>query len=445
MRLNRSSSSLGRTAAAGIALALAVSGCEKAAVPAGLDAAANPLTSLSTIIATCAVSTGEVKVRRKGLPYWEDVTPGVVFRAGDWVKTGPKGFARIEFLTSGKLELDADAVIIIDTPSDVASDGGEGKPVPMVAVESGNVRAVMGLDLSDDSPTVPLVIKNQDGSRVRLEAKKGEEPVEFLLSKGDKGTQVAVTKGEATVVGSDGTAQEMRHGQVSDMAGGQASAPADLIAFPESLEPGIDARFWAKPDLFFPQVKLGWSAVPGATGYRVQIGRDLSFQTLLESTDLGKVTSYQYLAPEEGVYTWHVASRDAQGRYGEFGFARRFYLEREKPKDLLIGPEDGATVTFIDTAPKLTFSWQSSADAKSYRLVINSTGDLLRKPVLSVRSNGQRVQIDAPPPGEYQWGVFIEGKVLQPIFLKPRHFVLRKGDKEKAKLKGPAKINKWGE
>jgi hypothetical protein len=154
-------------------------------------------------------------------------------------------------------------------------------------------------------------------------------------------------------------------------------------------------------------------------------------------------TSVTFEPPEQGVYAWHVASRDGSGRFGEFGFARRFYLEKEKPRELLIGPLDGATFSFIDAAPRITFSWQPAGDAMSYRVVVATSPDLLRTAKVNLKTSGQRADVGTLPPGEYDWGAYVEGKVLQPIFLKPRHLTIRKGDK--AKLKTPKKINQWGD
>lgn len=394
------------------------------------------------VVASCTASAGPVQVRRAGATYWEEVSVGTVFRAGDWVKTGKAGSARIEFTAGGGLELAAEAVVVIDTPEPPPeADGGAAAAAPMISLESGEARAFM-MDLSQEGEVIaPLTIKGRDGARVKLERPKGEQAVEVRLRGDEGGTEVAVTRGAVLLTSSDGGERTIARGQVTDVRAGAASAPVELISFPDSIAPGIDARFWTKPEL---QIKLVWRAVTGAAGYRLQIAGDLSFQALLQSIDFGEeVTSYAFVPPHEGVYAWHVAARDAAGHWGEFGFARRVYLESEKPKELLIGPEDGALITFIDSPPKVVFSWQSAADVKSYRLVIGSGPDILQSAVVSLKTSGQRVEVSDLPPGQYVWGAFIEGKLLQPIFLEPRRLTLRKGEGDK--LRTPKKINQWGD
>ncbi len=395
----------------------------------------------SPVIASCTASEGLVQVRRAGTAFWEAVSVGTVFRPGDWVKTGSPGSARVEFTAGGGLELSADAVVIIDVPEPPPeADGGAASAAPMVSMESGEVRAFLA-DLNlDDEAAHPLTIKGRDGARVKLERQQGEQAVEVRLRSGESGTEMAVTSGAVLLTSGDGSEVKVGQGQVSDIRAGLASAPVELIPFPESVAPGIDARFWAKPDL---EIKLVWHAVPGAAQYRLQIASDLSFQKLLQSVDLGEVTSYAFVPPEEGIYAWHVAARDEAGHWGEFGFARRIYLESEKPKELLIGPENGAVISFIDSPPKVVFSWQSAADAKTYRLVIGSGPDILKSAKVNLKTTGQRVEVPTLPPGSYVWGAFIEGKVLQPIFLEPRRLTLRKGDA--GQLRTPKKINQWGD
>src|SRR5204863_27464 len=120
------------------------------------------------------------------------------------------------------------------------------------------------------------------------------------------------------------------------------SAVAELIEFPVSAEPSIDARFLYKAGVI---IRLGWKPVDGAAGYKVQIAHDLSFQSLASTAEV-EGTAFAFTPPVAGMFAWRVAAKDAQGRFGEFGFARRIFCEAEQPKDLLVGPEDKAILKF---------------------------------------------------------------------------------------------------
>jgi len=189
-------------------------------------------------------------------------------------------------------------------------------------------------------------------------------------------------------------------------------------------------------------IRLAWRQVPGASGYRIQLGHDLAFQAIDLSREL-TATELSFTPKGPGMQSWRVAARDAEGRYGEYGFARRFYTEKEPPKDLLIGPEDGATLRFTDEAPPVTFSWESAGAADSYRLVVARGPDLLNQKIISMTSEGQRLQLEGLDPGTVYWGVYIDDdKTPEPIFVKARRLVLDKVEKPKVTV--PKAITDWG-
>jgi hypothetical protein len=247
-----------------------------------------------------------------------------------------------------------------------------------------------------------------------------------------------MTTGEL-LVGSGVAKQALKSGQAVDVGEGTVSAPIELIGFPASVDPGVDARFHFKPGM---SIRMNWRTVSEATGYRIQLGRDLSFQAIVATAET-QSADFTFAPREPGMHSWRVAARDASGRYGEYGFARRFYTEKEPPRDLLIGPEDGAALRFTDEAPPITFSWQSAGAADSYRLVIASGPDLLGQKVMSTTSEGQRVQLEGLAPGDYYWGVYVDDeKAPEPIFVKARRLVLQRVEKPKVKV--PKALSDWG-
>lgn len=419
-----------------VAAVLAVAACKKSQPPAPPPAdagAAEAAKSLAAIVASCAAMDGDVQVRRAGGKEWATVATGAVFRAGDVVKTGPAGFVRIEFLSGGGLELEADAEVAIDLVPP-AAPAVAGAPAPQaesrVSVERGVVRGYMPAK----ADAAPIVLRTAEGKDVRLAPAAGEKPVAVRLTRGARGTEVAVTSGEVRV-----GETTLRSGQAADATAQGPAEVVELIEFPASVEPGIDARFRWDPQL---TIRISWRPVAGASGYRVQIARDLAFQSVEQAFDVeGAQTT---LVPRtEGVYAWRVASRDGAGRLGEYGFARRIYLEKEQPKDLLVGPSDGHVINFAEQLPPIEFTWQSSANAAAYRLVIARGPDLLAQKLMELETSGQRLEVVALEAGTYYWGVYVKDpKAPQPIFVKARQLVLQKVAKPKVKV--PRAIKEWG-
>jgi hypothetical protein len=258
------------------------------------------------------------------------------------------------------------------------------------------------------------------------------------LTRGARGTEVAVTSGEVRVAGSAG-ARTLAAGQVADLAGDGAGDVSHLIEFPRSVEPGIDARFRFQGAL---AIRLAWTPVVGAAGYRVQVARDLAFHEVEETVDV-RLVELTFLPRGEGLYAWRVASRDAAGRLGEYGFARRIYCEREQPQDLLVGPPDGQVVRFSDEPAPVEFTWQSAADAAAYRLVIATGPDLLAEKVLDLETADQRIEVPALPPGAYHWGVFVKDlRAPIPIFVRARQLQVQKVGAPRVKV--PRAIREWG-
>lgn len=417
------------------AVALALVACQRQPKPQASTGAG--VQSLSAIVATCANSVGEVQVRRGGGQSWEAVQTGAVFRVGDEVRTGALSFVRVEFLTGGGLELEENASVVIDQapPQDAPGTAPAGTE-NRVSVQSGVVRGFLP-QATEGAEPLGLVIRTTEGEQ-RLKAKPGEKPATFRVTRAAKKTELAVTQGEARVATAKGE-RSLRRGQAVEVARGEVSAPVDLIDFPASLAPGIDARFQFKPDL---SVRLAWKPVAGAQAYRVQVAHDLAFQAVEQAADVTS-TDFAFSPKVPGVHVWRVAAKDAAGRYGEYGFARRLFAEKEAPRDLLVGPEDGAVLRFVDRSPPIAFSWESAGAARRYRVVVASGPDLLEQKVMATGTQEQRLEMEGLTAGNYYWGVYVDdARTPEPIFVKPRRLTLVKAEKPKVRV--PRAISEWG-
>jgi len=414
-------------------LALGACGDKKKAAAAAPDAGA---ASALSVIATCADVKGEAQVRRAGKPYWEPLAEGGTLRDGDWVRTLSGTHARLEFLQGGSLELSENAVVVVEMPEPSEVPAGVA-PAPRVSVESGEVQAVPAEPKGEEDELPPLLVRTKDGNTTVLQPQKGAEKTAFRLSASDAGVAVAVTKGRATFRSGDSQVA-VPAGQAAVLGEGAAPVPVVLPDFPASIAPGIDARLLFEEGI--TSTRLTWAPVSGAVGYRLQIARDFSFTIQARIIDL-TLTSFTMKPDSKGLYVWRVATKAPNGLVGEYGFARRIFFEAEEPRELLLGPEDGTTVSFAGPPPSVTFTWQGAAQNPTYRLMVSRALDPQAEPVVNQVTTEQRADVNTLQAGEYRWGVYVDGKVLKPLFLKPRKLIVKAVPR--AVVKTPSKINKW--
>ncbi|MBL8953863.1 MAG: hypothetical protein JNK82_24010 [Myxococcaceae bacterium] len=389
-----------------------------------------------SVIATCADVKGEAQVRRAGKPYWEPLAEGGTLRDGDWVRTLNDTHARLEFLQGGSLELSENAVVVIEMPEPSEVPAGAAA-APRVSVESGEVQATPAEPKSEDDELPALLVRTKDGKTTVLQPQKGAEKTAFRLSASDAGFAVAVTRGSATF--RSGSAQvAVPAGQAAVLGPEGPAAPVELPDFPASVAPGIDARLLFEEGA--SSTRLVWAPVNGAVGYRLQVARDFSFTVQARIIDL-TLTSFALKPDSKGLYVWRVATKAPNGVVGEYGFARRIFFEAEEPKELLLGPEDGTTVSFAGASPSVAFTWLTAAQNPTYRLMVSKAADPQTEPVANLVTTEQRAEVSTLGAGEYRWGVYVDGKVLKPLFLKPRRLIVKAVPK--AVVNTPKKINKW--
>jgi hypothetical protein len=341
------------------------------------------------------------------------------------VRTQAKSSVRLQLLGQGYLDLGPESTVLMD------HDGEGATRTLLVRLERGSAR---GATTATKEGATPIVIQSIDGSRARLRAAEDGKPMEFRLTGRDSGkTELAVLKGSARVANAQGEVV-LQDGTAIDVDEKKPNEVVQLLAFPKSLRPGADARYqFAKG----AKVRLEWAPVPQASSYVLEIARDLSFEDVLSSSTLTG-TKHAFAPEDEGTYAWRVAARDAGGRQSEFGFARRFFTEKEIPRDLLLAPRDATRLAHGEGAqPRVTFSWQPVGDAKAYRLVIRKSGDTGGDPVLEKETTVPRLVVETLEDGAYTWGVYvIRGETESPIFLTLRTLAIRQQEAPRARTDG---------
>lgn len=366
---------------------------------------------------------GNVEVRRTGAEYWASAQSPTPLAAGDWLRSDSTGTARIEFTEGATLLLQPDALIVIDR---APSDGGDHlETKPLLVVLRGEVRG----QLNDSE----ILIRDDNGNIVPLRSNDGK--VEFRLVGSENSTEVLVSVGEATL-GYGEESVVVIAGEVRVFAGGTVSEAMETLRFPKNIEPPIDARFaWTTGTT----IDFQWQPVDGASAYKLELATDLSFNFSVAS-EVVQGTRFSRKFDNPGVYAWRVASRDADGRFGEFGFARRIFLEEEKPKEHLLLPRAGTIMGYVDTPPPVAFSWRKSDDAKRYLFVISRSADLLRETELERETTSNEITIDKLESGNFYWGVFINESTPKPLFLSARRLTVKKVRSATVETK----VDPWG-
>ncbi|NBD13445.1 hypothetical protein GTY96_31245 [Corallococcus sp. c25j21] len=396
-----------RGAFMGLVLLLIVAGCTRTSEGEGVSEAASR--ELAAIVATCAAAQGPVDTMRTTSAYWEPFEAGATFRAGDWVRTGPGAFVRIELRGGGRIELEELTVVVVERP---APEEGSG---PVVTLESGSTRGV----LAEDAPrNGPLVLRGDDGRQVTLTAGAHTGPTEFRVTRTPRGMRLSVSRGRL-VLSEGGNRRTLDAGGWLDVSRGLEDSEPDGPPFPASLSPGVDARIAWSPELRIP---LTWKALDGAKGYQVQVARDLGFTRRVIDMRV-EAPGFMFIPPEPGMFAWRVAAVDASGQPGESGFARRIFVDRKRPRAMLVAPRDGYETPDATAAEEIVFAWQSTGGAPRYRLVVARDREL-RHPVLVREGSPQQVVLPGLAPGEYYWGVYVAEDPPVPLFQKARKLVV---------------------
>ena len=153
------------------------------------------------------------------------------------------------------------------------------------------------------------------------------------------------------------------------------STPVHATDVPELISPvnGITTTpdLGDYPPLAIPEFK--WTAVEGATSYRLQVSGDIGFTTTAVNitTPNTSYTPTNATVFPDGIWYWRVRV-EAPAPIGEYSsiwsFTKQWATETNKP--ILNEPADGATVDFYDSP---LFSWRPVMGAAEYKLQIYSS------------------------------------------------------------------------
>ena len=136
---------------------------------------------------------------------------------------------------------------------------------------------------------------------------------------------------------------------------------------------------------------FSWSAVSGATKYRIQISTSPGFSPLVYSVDTVNRKATPPADLPLGVLYWRVAGTDGGAGIGPF--TQSDFTKAWGNAPVIDTPVDAATFNF-PTQPVL-FDWQPLANAKNYTLEIDDADDFI-SPLVQATTNNTNFTLTEP-------------------------------------------------
>lgn len=187
------------------------------------------------------------------------------------------------------------------------------------------------------------------------------------------------------------------------------SGPAYAIDAPTPLTPANGVTVTATgyggtlavPPNAFPE--FSWSAVEGATRYKLQISPDIAFTTKQEfTTPLTRYTPTSLSSFPDGLYYWRVLVDAPEVSFPSppRSFTRQWATPDNKPT--LTSPEEGDILEFFDSP---AFTWQPVIGAAYYRLQISTNPEFSTLAVNNMTLAYANQPLTKLANGTYYWRV----------------------------------------
>lgn len=152
---------------------------------------------------------------------------------------------------------------------------------------------------------------------------------------------------------------------------GVKTASATDVPVPIAPADGVEITIIETPPLAIPEFK--WSAVSGATSYRLQVSADVAFTSTVVNTTTPN-TSYtptNATVFSDGTWFWRVRV-EAPTPIGDYSstwsFTKTWATDTNKPD--LLNPGSGDEIAFYDSP---TFSWTPVTGAAEYKFQVYAT------------------------------------------------------------------------
>lgn len=342
-----------------------------------------PIAWLKRLPATAQVlsTRGDARVMIAATNQATTLNPGQFLKSGDTVLTGGDGNATLEFGDGSRLLVQANSELRLKT---LNSYGGTNVTDTLLQLLRGRV----------ENQVVP---QSRAGSRYEISTPVATSAVRGTRYRLGMETGTAIARTEVLEGGvrfqSGRSAQAVAKGFGSlAEANKPLKPPVSLLAPPAVAElPPVVTRV---------PIQIGFSAVKGATMYRVQIAPDDRFETLLFDA---VSASPAVRGPDlpDGEYVLRLRGIDAKGLEGRDAYHRFRLHARPEPPFLIEPPHQGVVLE-----KALSFKWSEPDKAKNYHFQI-ARDEHFTTPLLD-KTDYDRVTLTPEQtlePGNYYWRV----------------------------------------
>ncbi|MCD9028074.1 FecR domain-containing protein [Luteimonas sp. BDR2-5] len=307
------------------------------------------------------------------------VQAGMRLAAGTVLHTAADASLTLEFADGSQLQLYGDSELHLDRLSAYGRTG-------MVDTRLRLPRGRVGNSVQRSRGPASRFIVDTPGLMSSVRGTR------FRVGSDGRLTRSEVLEGRVDVSGA-GRQVPLRAGH--GVAGDADGRPGD----PRPLLPAPDVSAW--PDLVERMpATVGWPAVAGATGYRVQVSDSPAFLTLLQDTAT-EAPEVRLSFHGEGALYARVRAIDPQGIEGADA-ERPLQVAAQPAPPFAVAPTQDAGVP----GPRPRFRWTAAETPQTYRLQV-AAGDDFATPLvdLSGLRRAEARSDAALAPGGYYWRV----------------------------------------
>ncbi len=261
---------------------------------------------------------GTVRVKKGQSQQWIRADYNTSLERGDFIQTGSDGVARIIFADGTNYVLKPDSLIVVE----------ESREDPVTKATKVAVQVTSGaVDLS----TGKFEVKGST-SQVSFEnavANLGEDSRAAVRNDSTKNVhELTVDQGQADVRRGSTSVRLGQYDQVT-FASEQPGLIRQKVIAPPSLVSPRNMELTVSRDPKTTPVEFGWSEVPGAVAYRLQVSPSGMFTNVVAERKIPGKTSTQLSGFDEGTYYWVVTSIDAKGVESQPSLPNRFNLVQQ--------------------------------------------------------------------------------------------------------------------
>jgi hypothetical protein len=256
---------------------------------------------------------GDVRVKRAGQFLWESASDRTVLRAGDQIRTSEGGTAQLLYFDGTAMTVSPDSLLEI---RDLWRDATQRRQKVSERLAFGSLSARTqdnaGISSVHEVATEKAAVRARKASEFQLrhDPEKGE-------------SEVLSYRGELTLATADEEIQLPQSARATVERGGRVVEVVALLEAPRINFPPDQRSFAAGKE---GTVGLGWSEVPGAASYRVQVSDRHHFAQAMRDEGPLKAAGYEFAGLAPGTYYWRVAAIDGKGHDGQWSETRAFRL-----------------------------------------------------------------------------------------------------------------------